>query len=66
MKKDRDITKMYIMQYKCCNCGILFTKHLPKGTIGRKNGGECPVCGVEDDSNGGIHEVMGHTQYGIA
>ena len=50
----------YRMEFKCFNCGKIFTRFLKKGTTADGQGGECPICGV-DDNNPKNYQQRRHT-----
>jgi DNA-directed RNA polymerase subunit RPC12/RpoP len=48
----------YEIEYRCANCGKIFTKQLRKGTEARGQAGECPNCGVNSGKPGVGHHEM--------
>lgn len=38
----------YKIQFRCPNCGDVFSKVIQKGTPAEGKGGHCPTCGVSD------------------
>lgn len=48
----------YEMEYRCANCGHIFTKQLPKGQQAKGASGKCPHCGVDSGKAGiGEHQM---------
>jgi len=41
-------SNQYSMQFRCPNCGEVFSKAVQKGVSALGKGGSCPNCGVND------------------
>ena len=49
---------VFEMEYKCANCGNIYTVELRKGTAAKGAGGNCPNYGVASGKAGiGEHEM---------
>jgi len=49
----------YTIEFLCANCGLKFAKDVRKGTPARGQAGNCPNCGVKDNTAGvGGHKVI--------
>ena len=38
----------YKIQFRCPNCGDVYSRLIQKGVIAQGQGGACPTCGVRD------------------
>ena len=54
----------YKMQFRCPNCGDVFSKLLQKGVEALGRGGVCPTCGVKDGQPkiGQLNTIRKHSE----
>ncbi len=55
-------SKSYEINFKCRNCGHIFSKTLTKGTTAEGHAGPCPYCGCTENTTGANGQKLGRFQ----